>query len=108
MTISVSLREDVTKSTDVDTPLQFAEEHMSVVAPTGATALEVLESMGREVQTSGEGDAVEVTAIGGLENGAAGEGSHWIYEVNGETGAESPAVCTLSDGDRVQWLFVAS
>lgn len=108
MTVSVSMREDVTKATDVDSPLQFAEEQISVVAPTGATALEVLQATGREIQTSGEGDNTEVTAIGGLANGDAGDASHWMCEVNGETQTASPAVLTLSDGDAMAWIFVVA
>lgn len=106
MTIHVTMQEDVTQPTDVDSPLQFAEETIDVVAPDGATALEVLQGMDREVDMTGSGDSTEVIAIGGLENGAAGEGSHWTYAVNGEAQQASPAVRTLSDGDALVWTFV--
>ncbi len=106
MTIHVTMQEDVTQSTDVDSPLQFAEETIDIVAPDGATALEVLQGTDREVGMSGSGDSTEVTSIGGLENGAAGEGSHWTYSVNGEVQQASPAVRTLSDGDALVWTFV--
>lgn len=104
MTIAVQLSEEVTKATDVDTPLQFADEQIDVVAPDGATALEVLKATGREVKTDDSGE--QVIAIGGLENGDAGESSCWIYEVNGAEQHESAAAFTLEDGDALAWKFV--
>lgn len=106
MTIHVTMTQDVTSTEAPDTPLQFAEESIDIVAPEGATALEALQGTDREIQTSGEGDDVEVIAIGGLENGAAGEGSHWSWTVNDEAQKASPAVVALADGDAMVWTFV--
>lgn len=106
ITVHVTMKQDVTTSEAQDSPLQFADETIDVVAPDGATALEVLEGTDREVKTSGEGDDVEVTAIGGLEAGADGAGSHWSWTVNDEAQKASPAVVTLADGDAMVWTFV--
>ena len=107
MLISVSMKQDVTSPEAQDSPNQFAEETIDIQAPEGATALTVLEGTGREVKTSGTGDNVEVTAIGGLANGDAGDASHWTWTVNGEEQKASPAVVTMSNGDAMVWTFVA-
>lgn len=106
MTVTVTMKESVTKATDVDTPLQFAEESIEVKAPEGSNALELLQGTGREVKVEGSGDAAEVTAIGGLENGDAGAGSHWTLQLNGESVAGSPATCMPKNGDTLTWNFV--
>lgn len=106
MSIELTLTEDVTKATDVDTPLQFSDEKVNVYVDQGGTALDALQSTGREVITEGDGDSVEVTSIGGLANGAAGDGSHWEFSVNGQTMRESPAVYVLSEGDQVTFTFI--
>lgn len=106
MSIEVTLDEDVTKATDVDSPLQFAEEKTTVAVAEGATALDALQATGREVVTSGSGDSIEVESIGGLEKGSDGADSHWQYAVNGELQTSSPAVYVLSEGDDVVFTFV--
>lgn len=108
ITVHVTMKQDVTSPEAQDSPIQFAEESIDVAAPNGATALEVLQGTDREVVTAGSGDSTEVTAIGDLANGAAGEGSHWTYTVNGQEEKASPAVFTLSDGDTMVWTFVAA
>lgn len=108
MTIHVTMKQEATTSEAQDSPIQFADESIDIVVPEGAMALEVLQGTDREVETSGTGDSVEVTAIGGLENGAAGEGSHWSYSVNGQDEKASPAVLTMSDGDTMVWTFVGA
>lgn len=102
----VTMKQDVVSSEAPDSPLQFSDETIDVVAPDGATALEVLQGTDREVKTSGEGDSTEVVAIGALENGADGAGSHWSWTVNDEAQKASPAVVTLADGDAMVWTFV--
>ena len=86
----VTMKQDVVSSEAPDSPLQFAEETIDVVAPDGATALEVLQGTDREVKTTG----------------ADGAGSHWSWTVNDEEQKASPAVVTLSDGDAMVWTFV--
>lgn len=104
ISVEVTLTESVAGSSLQETALQFSEETIAVNAPAGSTALEVLEATGREVKTD---DASEVTAIGGLGNGDAGEGSHWTYTVNGEVQTVSPGECVMQDGDQLTFDFVA-
>ena len=106
ITVTVAMKEAVTKATDVDTPLQFAEETIDVQAPAGTSALEFLKGTGREVDVQGEGANAQVIAIGGLENGDAGEGSHWAYLLNDAEQTGSPAECIPQDGDTLTWTFV--
>lgn len=106
ITVTLNLKSDVTKPETQDTALQFSEESLNVNAPKGSTALSVLMSSGREVQTNGNGDTTEVIAIGGLQNGAAGQGSKWIYEVNGTPQTVSPAACKLEANDTLTFRFV--
>lgn len=106
ISVNIVLTEDVTKATTDDSPLQFSEEQTSVNVNEGASAYDVLQATGREVATSGTGDDLEVTAIGGLANGDAGEGSHWECALNGEAVTASPAVVTVSSGDTVTFTFV--
>lgn len=104
--VSVSLSEDVVSPEAADTPLQFADEQIDVMAPQGATAVEVLQATGREIQTQGIGAAEEVVGIGGLVNGAAGEQSRWTYQVNGQDQQGAPGACVLQDGDSLAFIFL--
>ncbi len=104
--VTVAMKESVTKSTDVDTPLQFAEETIQVKAPEGTNALEFLQATGREVEVQGGGDDTTVTAIGGLENGDAGDGSHWVCQLNGTAIEGTPVSCIPQDGDTLTWNYV--
>lgn len=107
ITVSLLLTEDVAGSELQETQLQFSEEQLTVNAPVGSTALDVLQGAGREVRTEDTAQGTEVVAIGALGNGDAGEGSHWTYEVNGETQTEAPSACVLQDGDQLTFRFVA-
>lgn len=106
MTVHLSLQEDVTSPEAADTPLQFADEEIDIEAPYAATVLDVLEASGREIKTNGSGNDLEVIAIGGLENGDAGEGSHWEYSVNDNPIKSSPSTYALNEGNTVVWTFV--
>ena len=104
ITVTVTLTESVAGSSLQETALQFSEETLTVNAMEGATALEVLNATGREVETE---DATEVISIGGLSNGDAGEGSHWTYEVNGEAQTMPPSEYVMQNGDQLTFIFVA-
>ena len=104
ITVTVTLTESVAGSSLQDTALQFSEETLTVNTMEGATALEVLNATGREVETE---DATEVISIGGLSNGDAGEGSHWTYEVNGEAQTMPPSEYVMQNGDTLTFVFVA-
>lgn len=106
MTVHLTMQEDVTSPEAPDSPLQFADEEIDVQAPFNATVLEVLQASGREVKTEGTGQDLQVIAIGGLENGDAGEGSHWEFTVNGDEIGSSPARYGMAEGDTLAWTFV--
>ena len=101
ISVEMTLTESVVGADIQETALQFAEEQQTVSVDEGATVLDALEAMGRELKTQGSGDAEAVVAIGGLENGAAGVDSHWEYSVNGAVQTISPAEYPLNDGDTV-------
>lgn len=104
ITVTVTMTETVAGSSLQNTALQFSEETVTVNTMEGSTALEALQGTGRDVETE---DASEVISIGGLGNGDAGEGSHWTYEVNGETQTMPPSEYVLQNGDQVKFIFVA-
>ncbi len=106
MKIKVEMSEAVTSPEAADSPLQFSEEQIDVVAPDGSTAIEVLKATGREIKTEGDGANENVVAIGGLANGDAGETSAWVYRVNDVDQSEAPGTCVLQDGDTLSFVFV--
>lgn len=106
ISVDVNLTQSVTSPEAPDTPNQFAEENMTVDVADGATALDALNATGREIQTEGEGNNLEVVAIGGMVKGDAGESSHWEFSVNGQVVTASPAVYTVSNGDKISFDFV--
>lgn len=46
-----------------------------------------------------------VTSIQGLENGACGAASGWLFRFNGEFPSEGIDRIELHNGDKVEWLF---
>lgn len=106
ISVDVNLTQSVTSPEAPDTPNQFAEESMTVDVADDATALDALKATGREIHTEGEGDDLEVVTIGGLSRGDAGASSYWQFSVNGEVMTVSPAVYTLSNGDKITFDFV--
>lgn len=46
-----------------------------------------------------------VTSIQGLENGACGASSGWLFRINGEFPSEGVDSVELHDGDVVEWVF---
>lgn len=106
MSVKLELTDALDNEYAPDSPNQFAEETLTVVVPEGATALDVLEASGREFETAGAGDALEVQSIGGLARGDAGEGSHWELSVNGEPQRLSPSVVVVEPDDTVTYNFV--
>lgn len=107
ITVNLLLTENVAGSDLQETQLQFSEEQLTVNAPAGASALEVLQGTDREIRTEETAQGTEVVAIGALGNGDAGDGSHWTYEVNGEVQTEAPSACIMQDGDQLTFRFVA-
>lgn len=74
---------------------------LSIELNEGATAYDALVAMGVQIG----GTPSYVTSIEGLEAGAAGDNSGWLYEVN----AVSPMVpaneYVLQNGDTIRWVY---
>lgn len=75
----------------------------------GDTVLSLLNKAAREyqlhVETRGAQNASYVASISYLYEFDFGELSGWLYRVNGEIPSLSCSRYTLSDGDRVEWLY---
>ena len=68
-----------------------------------ATALDVLEATDAEVTTEDSQFGTYITSI----NGLAAEGSSgWVYTVNGEQVMEAVDVCSVADGDTVEFSYI--
>lgn len=106
MAINLELKDSLDNEYAPDSPNQFAEESLTVNVENGATALDVLEQSGRDVQTIGSGDSLEIQSIGGLQRGDAGDGSHWEMLINGEVQRMSPNVVIMKAGDTLTFNFV--
>lgn len=46
-----------------------------------------------------------VKGIGGLDNGACGEMSYWLFKVNGEFSDVGAGSVTVNEGDAFEWIF---
>ena len=106
MAVNLELKDSLDNEYAADSPNQFTEENLTVHVQEGATALDALQASGRDVQTVGSGDSLEIESIGGLARGDAGDGSHWEMSVNGEVQRMSPSVVTLKSGDTLTFNFV--
>lgn len=73
----------------------------SVSLDQGATAYDALVATGAEI----DGTPSYVTSINGLGEGAAGQSSGWMYEVNGEMPTVAANEMVLNDGDVVRWYY---
>lgn len=106
MAVTLELKDSLSDEYAPDSPNQFAQETLTVNTQEGATALKVLQDSGREVETTGTGDSVEIDSIGGLARGDAGAGSHWQMSVNGEVQRTSPNVTVMKSGDTLTFDFI--
>jgi len=78
----------------------------SVMESGGLTAMEALTLAAGQLGYSVERNGDYVTAIGGLREKAAGAGSGWMYEVNGNCPPKAASAYDLADGDRLTWIYV--
>lgn len=83
----------------------FGQQTMS--APVGSTAYDLLQSTGLPLVTVNTEYGVYVQAIAGLAEKTMGEGSGWIYEVNGTSPSVGASNYILQNGDTLVWKFVA-
>lgn len=71
----------------------------------GATAFDILEKTGLDIETSRSAYGIYVSAIEGLAEFDEGSNSGWTYRVNGKHINRSSSEYVLSDGDYVEWIY---
>ena len=83
-----------------------AMARLKYIAKEGDSVLQILEKICKnnniEVKKTEDG---LIEAIGYLKNGDCGEGSGWVYTVNGKLMDENPADYIVRDGDEIVWAF---
>lgn len=83
-----------------------AMARLKYIANEGDSVLEILEKICKnnniEMKETEDG---HIDAIGNLKTGDCGEGSGWVYLVNGKQRSEKPADCKVTDGDEIVWAF---
>lgn len=76
----------------------------------GDTAYDVLIRAVKEnkiqLETQGMFGKKEIEGINYIYNSSCGDGSHWIYKINGKIQQPVCNIYELSAGDIVQWVFV--
>lgn len=77
----------------------------TVELPAGANAFDALVATGLDIQSSDSQYGVYVEAVDGLEAGAFGEMSGWLYDVNDEVAMVAADAYELADGDSVTWTY---
>lgn len=84
------------------------QEFSAIAWRNGMTVADLFQEVqGVTVKQEGVGAAAFLTGINGIRNEGAG-GKNWLYEINGQTGDRSFAVCEIRPGDQVLWTFRAS
>lgn len=71
----------------------------------GATAFDILEKTGLDIETSRSAYGIYVSAIEGLAEFDEGSNSGWTYRVNGKHISHSSSDYVLSNGDYVEWIY---
>ena len=77
----------------------------TVELPAGANAFDALVATGLDIQSSDSQYGAYVEAVDGLEAGAFGEMSGWLYDVNDEVAMVAADAYELVDGDSVAWTY---
>ena len=98
--ISVQIKSDVANAE--------LDSHYNVVVAEDATALDALKATGVAVTTEQSSYGEYVTGIDGLETGAHGDMSGWIYKVNDDSPTVGADNFELTTGDVVLWEYVTS
>lgn len=84
----------------------IAMARLKYIAKEGDSVLEILEKICKnnniEVKKSEDG---LIEAIGYLKNGDCGEGSCWVYTVDGKLMSDNPADCKVKGGEDIVWTF---
>ena len=83
-----------------------AAELIINAAKEGDSVLQILEKICKnnniEVKKTEDG---LIEAIGYLKNGDCGEGSCWVYTVDGKLMSDNPADCKVKGGEEIVWTF---
>ncbi|HCC35428.1 MAG TPA: hypothetical protein DEQ02_07275 [Ruminococcaceae bacterium] len=108
----------VTISVDCKTAVDAGYEIASAVSESGyilsgktlvlnknASVYDALKQSGLVVSASGSAMGMYVSAIQSLKEKACGNGSGWLYSVNGTYSNKSCDKFTLSDGDSIRWRY---
>ncbi len=81
------------------------QEFAALAWHEGMTVAELFgQTTGIAIVKKGAGQGAFLTAVDDVANEGA-DGNNWTYEVNGQSGDRSFAVCELRPGDRVLWTF---
>lgn len=83
-----------------------AMARLKFIANEGDSVLQILEKIckNKNIEVKKTQDGL-IDAIGYLKNGDCGEGSRWVYTVNGELMNDNPADCKVRNGDEIVWTF---
>lgn len=84
----------------------IAMARLKFIANEGDSVLQILEKIckNKNIEVKKTQDGL-IDAIGYLKNGDCGQGSSWVYTVNGELMSDNPADCKVKDGDEIVWAF---
>ena len=99
-------------SVNLDVDFQGVAENIQLNASLDSdkTVLDLLlygKSNGKlDFKYRGDGETAFVESINGIEN-QMGDGSNWVFHVNGEMSQEGAGATKLSDRDSVLWKFSA-
>ena len=84
----------------------IALARLKYIAKEGDSVLQILEKICKnnniEVKKTEDG---LIEAIGYLKNGDCGEGSCWVYTVDGKLMSDNPADCKVKGGEDIVWTF---
>ena len=84
----------------------IALARLKYIAKEGDSVLQILEKICKnnniEVKKTEDG---LIEAIGYLKNGDCGEGSCWVYTVDGKLMSDNPAYCKVKGGEEIVWAF---
>lgn len=79
---------------------------LKYIANDGDSALHILEKIcsNKNIEINKTTEGV-IQSIGYFKNGDCGQGSGWVYTVNGKLMDENPADYIVRDGDEIVWAF---
>lgn len=112
MSVTVSADFSAAIGYGYDTADDIMLQEQTVMLHEGATAFDALIEAAKPAQLridyTGSAFGEYVTGIGGLSEFDCGSESGWLYTVNGEYPSVSSGAYTLSEGDRVEFVYTVS